>query len=104
VFALGLSLVGQKVMGNFAEVAWITILKLGIQPLLTYVLVMHVFTLEPLWSKAAVILSAMPVGALAFVIAQQYDVYVARASTSVLISTAISVVTVSFLLIWLPSG
>jgi malonate transporter len=104
LFALGLSLVGRQVMGNAVEVIWLTLLKLGIQPLLTYLLVVNLFAMDPLWSQAAVILSAMPVAALVFVISQQYDVYVQPASTAIVVSTGISVGTISFLLIWFGGG
>ena len=64
----------------------------------------HVFTMDPFWSKAAVILSAMPTGANAYVVAQQYNVHVETASSVVVVSTGMSVVTISVLLIWLWVG
>jgi malonate transporter and related proteins len=60
--------------------------------------------MEPLWAQAAVILSAMPVGVNAYVIAQQYDVHIKTVSPAIVISTAISVVTVFFILIWFGIG
>ena len=88
LFALGLSLVAQKLGGDAIEAAWLVALKLIVHPLMTWALVTWVFEMPPLWSKAAVILAALPVGALVFVIAQQYDVYVRRASTAIVASTA----------------
>ena len=78
--------------------------KLVVHPAMTWVLVTYVFDMPPLWSKAAIILAALPVGALVFVIAQQYDVYVRRASTAIVVSTALSVATISLLLIVLGVG
>jgi malonate transporter len=49
-------------------------------------------------------LSALPVGALVFVVAQQYDVYVQRASSAIVVTTAVSVLTISLLLIWMHVG
>jgi predicted permease len=69
--------------------------------MLTLILVAYFFSLEPLWSKAAVILSAMPVGANPYVIAQQYDLHVETVSSAFIVSTAMSVATIFFLLIWL---
>lgn len=76
------------------------VLKLLVHPAATLLLATYVFVMEPFWSRAAVILAALPVSTLVFVVAQQYDVYVQRASTAVIVSTVLSVITVSLLLIW----
>ena len=60
LFALGLSLVGHKLISNVGEVIWLAVLKTVVNPILTFALVTNVFIMEPLWSQAAVILSAMP--------------------------------------------
>jgi malonate transporter len=104
LFALGLSLFGRKLLGDVAEVAWLTALKLLVHPMMTYMLATYVFAMEPIWAKSAVILSALPVGALVFVVAQQYDVYVQRASSAIVVTTAVSVLTISLLLIWMQVG
>jgi len=100
LFALGLSLVGHKLMGNVGEVIWLAALKTVVNPILTFALVTNVFTMEPLWSQAAVILSAMPTAANTYVIAQQYNVYFKTVSPAVVISTGMSVVTIFLLLMW----
>jgi malonate transporter and related proteins len=100
LFALGLSLVGRKLTGNVVEIAWIIVLKLLVQPIITFVLVAYAFGMDPLWTRAAVLLAAMPVGAGAFVIAQQYNVQVQRVSAAIVISTALSLATIFVLLIW----
>jgi malonate transporter len=51
------------------------VLKTVVNPILTFLLVTYVFAMDPLWSQAAVILSAMPAAVNAYVIAQQYNVY-----------------------------
>jgi len=61
LFALGLSLVGHKLIGNVGEVIWFAVLKTVVNPILTFLLVTYVFAMDPLWSQAAVILSAIPV-------------------------------------------
>ncbi len=104
LFALGLSLIDRKIAGNATEVIWLTALKLIANPILTFALVTYVFVLDPLWSQAAIILSAMPIGANPYIIAQQYNVHVETVSTGVVVSTGVSVVTVSLLLIWLGVG
>jgi predicted permease len=82
-------------------VIWLAALKVVVNPILTFVLVAYLFAMDPLWSKAAIILSAMPVGANPYVIAQQYDLHVETVSAAIIVSTGISVVTIFFLLIWL---
>ena len=104
LFSLGLSLVDRNVMGNAMEVIWLSTLKLIVNPILTFVLVTYVFAMDPFWSKAAVILSAMPSGANVYVIAQQYNVHVETVSSAVVASTGLSVITISLLLIWLGVG
>lgn len=104
LFALGLSLVGQPLRGQIGEVSWLVVLKLLVHPAATWLLVVYVFPMDPLWAKAAILLASLPAGALVFIIAQQYDVYVQRASASIVASTVLSVATVSALMILLNVG
>lgn len=101
LFALGLSLVGKSVLGHLGEVAWVIVLKLIIQPLLTFLLVFYVFELEPFWANSAVILSALPGATTIFIVAQQYDTYVHRASATILLTTAFSLISVTIIMILL---
>ena len=100
LFAVGLSLVGRKIVGNIGEVVWLSALKVVINPILAFVLVTYVFLMDAFWSQAAVILSAMPVGTNPYVIAQQYNVHVKTVSPTIVVSTAMSVVVVFFVLVW----
>jgi predicted permease len=104
LFALGLSLVGHKLMGNVGEVICLSVLKTVVNPTLTFLLVTYVFAMDPLWSQAAVILSAMPVAVNVYVIAQQYNVYLKTVSSVIVMSTGISIVTIFFSLIWFGVG
>lgn len=104
LFSLGLSLIGRQVKGSTAEAIWLTMLKVVVNPILAFALVTYVFVLEPRWSQAAIVLSAMPIGANPYIIAQQYNVHVEMVSSAVVISTVISVVTIPLLLIWLGVG
>ncbi len=101
LFALGLSLVGRKLLGDAKQVSSMVLLKLVVHPLVTFLLVTYVFELDKNWAQAAIVLSALPAGALVFVVAQQYNVFVQRASSAIVVSTAASVLTVSGLLICL---
>lgn len=98
LFALGLFLVGQKVTAGLGEVTWITFFKLIAQPALTWLLAFHVFDMELFWAVSAVLLAALPTGALVFVTAQQNGVYVQRASAGMVMSTVFSVITLTTIL------
>ncbi len=100
LFALGLSLVGRKLFGDALELSWMLALKLLAQPAITFLLVTYVFEMERDWAVGAVLLAGLPVGAVAFVVAQQYDVYVRRTSSAILLSTLLSLFTISGLLVF----
>lgn len=100
LFALGLFLVGQRMTAGLPEVAWITVFKLLIQPAVTWWLAFHVFEMDVFWAASAVLLAALPTGALVFVTAQQNGIYIQRASAGIVMTTVFSVVTLSALLAW----
>ncbi len=104
LFALGATLVGRPVSGGIGEVAYLTVFKLALHPALVWLVLGAGLGLDPFWVGVAVLQAAMPVGANAFVMARQYGVYVARASTAILVSTATAVVTVSFLVARFAGG
>ncbi|MDR6292106.1 hypothetical protein E9232_004644 [Inquilinus ginsengisoli] len=98
LFAIGLFMAGQALRTGLGEVGWITVLKLLWQPLITWGLAVTVFPMDPFWTASAVILAALPTGALTFVVAQRYGVYVERTSAVILVNTVVSVLTLSLLL------
>lgn len=104
LFAMGLFLAGRRLTRAWAEIGWLTLLKLIVQPAIAWWLAFEVLKLEPFWAASAVIMSALPVGATAFVIAQRYGVYVEEATTVTLVTTVVSFVTVSALLVWFGLG
>ncbi len=97
LFAMGMFLVGKPLSAGRAEVAWVVALKLIVNPAVAWLLAVWL-GLSPELTRGAVLLSALPTGALVFVVAQRYGVYEQRSSAVILISTIISVVTVSALL------
>lgn len=104
LFAIGLFMVGKPLRAGLGEVLWICLLKLVALPALVAWLAFGVFALDPLWAKAAVIQAALPIGALMFVLASGYGVYVQRATSAILLSTVFSVVTLSVLFLLLGLG
>ncbi|MBM3564829.1 MAG: AEC family transporter [Alphaproteobacteria bacterium] len=97
LFAIGLFLVGKPIRKEMGEIGAMTVIKLAVHPLVTWVLAFHVFAVDPVWATVAVVMAALPAGANCFVVAQRYDIYVARASGGVLLSTLFSVITLSAL-------
>lgn len=104
LFAIGLFLVGKPIRQDLGEVGAMVAIKLVVHPLVTWVLAFHVFAVETTWAMVAVVMAALPAGANCFVVAQRYGVYVQRASSGILLSTAVSVVTVSILFsLWIAN-
>ena len=100
LFALGATLYGLPYAERIRETAFMVVLKLVGYPALVY-LAMNVFLpdLDPVWRAVAVIAAAVPMGANVYLVAVRYETYVERASTAVLASTVLSVVTVSALVV-----
>ncbi len=100
LFAMGMSLYGFSVTAGAREISWVIVAKLLLHPILTWALGRYVFGLEGFWLESAVILAALPAGALIFIVAQRYNVYVQRAAASVVMTTAVSVVTLTVVFLW----
>lgn len=101
LFAAGLFIAGCSVRGATAEITWLVCAKLLLHPLITWWLAYRVFELEGILPAVAVVQAALPSGVPVFVLAQQYRTFVSRSSAAIVISTAISVVTISTLFIFL---
>jgi malonate transporter and related proteins len=102
LFALGATLTGFPISTGIGEVSYMTFFKLLIHPAAIWFATTRIFDVDPLWATVAVLGAALPVAANVFIVAKQYSTYVERVSSAILISTAISVVTVSALLTALP--
>ncbi len=101
LFALGATLASFPVSAGLAEVSYMTGFKLLVHPAAMY-LTTRLLGVEPLWATVAILGASLPVAANVFIVAKQYDTYVERTSSAILVSTIVSVVTVSALLATLP--
>jgi malonate transporter len=99
LFALGATLASRSVAGGAAEICYMTALKLFVHPAALLLTAAVIFDVDPLWTSAALLGASLPIAANVFIVARQYDVYVTRASGAVLVSTAVSMATVSTLLL-----
>jgi len=104
LFAMGVTLALRPLKRVPHEIAPITVLKLVVHPLLCYVMLSWIGHFSEIWVFSAVLLAALPTATNVFVIAQQYGVWVQRASASILITTCMSVVTVTGLLYMIRHG
>ncbi|HKH76010.1 MAG TPA: AEC family transporter, partial [Rubrobacteraceae bacterium] len=101
LFALGATLAGQPTSTGIAEVSYMSVFKLLVHPGAVW-FTTRLFGVDAFWATVAVLAAALPTAASIFILAKQYDTYVERASSAILVSTAVSVVTVSALLAILP--
>ena len=98
LFSAGLFMSGCSIKGETKEIAWLVFAKLLLHPLITWWLAYHVFALEGILPAIAVLQAALPSGVPVFVLAQKYNTFVTRSSAVIVVSTAISVVTLPALL------
>jgi predicted permease len=104
LFALGASLTRYRIAGDLPQVGVMAAFKLLLMPTLVWVSTHYVFPIEPLWGAIATINAAMASGANVFVLASRYDIFVARAASLVLISTALAAISAAVLLTWFAVG
>jgi malonate transporter len=104
LFSMGVSLALRPMKRVPAEIGYIVPVKLLLHPLVVYLALEAVGGFEPIWIYSAVLLAALPTATNVFVISQQYSVWQERASATILITTAGSIVTVSAILHLLRSG
>jgi malonate transporter len=102
LFALGATLTSFPISTGIGEVSYMTFFKLLVHPAAIWFATTRLFDVDPLWASVAILGASLPVAANVFIVARQYDTYVDRTSSAILISTAISVFTVSALLTVLP--
>lgn len=98
LFALGVT-VALRPAGHLPleSIAGLAIKLIG-HPILVYVILSLVGVFDPIWVYTAVLMAALPPALSVFVLATQYETYVERSSTAVLVGTLASIPT---LLIWL---
>jgi hypothetical protein len=91
---LGASLVGLDARAGWRETAATTAAKLALMPAITWAACIAL-GLGPLETAVAVTTAALPTGANAFILAQRYATGADRSGAAVVVSTALSVLTLS---------
>ena len=97
LFALGGSLAQRHGTERRGEAVAMIAQKLCLYPLIMLVSLSLIPHLDPIWWATGILAASMPMGANLYVIAEAYGSHVGRASLSVLISTALSLVSVTLL-------
>lgn len=104
LFAMGVTLALRPLKRIPAALGYIVPIKLILHPLAMYIALSWVGDFDRVWIFTAMLLAALPTATNVFVIAQQYGVWIERASASVLLSTTASVLTVSALIYLIAAG
>ena len=99
LFAIGASL-ATKSAERMHIAGWLSFCKLVLHPLFVGFAALFLFGVDPF--KAGVIISAaaLPVAGNVYILAQHYGVAPHRVSAAILVSTALSIVTVSLVIAW----
>jgi hypothetical protein len=99
LFAIGASL-ATKSAERLHIAGWLSFCKLVLHPLFVAFAALFLFGVDPF--KAGVIISAaaLPVAGNVYILAQHYGVAPQRVSAAILVSTALSIVTVSLVVAW----
>lgn len=104
LFVMGVTLALRPLKRRPVELTYIVPIKLIVHPALMYLALSWVGDFQPAWVFTAVLLAALPTATNVFVLAQQYGVWIERASATILVTTVLSVLTVSALLFAITSG
>jgi predicted permease len=93
LFAIGASLATSRAE-RLHVASWLTLCKLVLHPAAVALAALWIFRVPDFPAGVLVAAAALPVAGNVYILAQHYQIAVARVSASILISTAISVVTV----------
>lgn len=101
LFGLGGALNEYRLADNWSQALAMSALKLIVQPLIAWVLMVPILRVDPAIARYGVLLASMPAGINVYVFATYYNRGVSVATNVVLISTVASLVTVSAWLLFL---
>lgn len=100
LFAIGASLAGRSADG-WQIAAWLSFAKLVLHPALVAVAALWLFPVDPTAGGVMIAAASLPVAGNVYILAQHYGVAPQRVSTSILISTAVSILTVTAVIAWM---
>jgi len=103
LFAIGASLVGRGAE-RWQIAAWLSFAKLILHPLAVAFSALVLFKVDAQAAGVMIAAAALPVAGNTYILAAHYGVAPQRVSTSILISTAVSIVTVTAVIAWVTGG
>ncbi len=95
LFVMGVTAALRPLQRIPLELGYLVPIKLIAHPALMYFLLSQIPDLDPVWLHSAVLLAALPSATNVFVIAQQYGIWEERASSAVVVSTCLSIISVT---------
>ena len=102
LFAIGASLAGKSAE-RLTVAGWLSFCKLVLHPAAVAAFGLHVFAVDPVSAGVMIAAAALPVAGNVYILAQHYRAAPARASAAILVSTAASVLTVSWVIGWVTT-
>ena len=103
VFAIGASLTFQSAE-RLEVAAWLSFCKLILHPACVAFSAFALFSVERFSAGVMVAAAALPIAGNVYIIAQHYGVAPQRVSASILISTAVSIITLSVVIALVGTG
>jgi len=104
LFTLGVTVALRPLQKMPWEVPFLTVVKLLLHPVLVFLLLSLFGPFDQVWVNTAVLMAALPPALNVYVFARQYDVWVAQASSAVLIGTVVSVLTLTTVMWMVKTG
>jgi malonate transporter and related proteins len=99
LFAIGASL-ATKSAERLAVAGWLSFCKLVLHPVAVAFAALVLFDVDPHAAGVMIAAASLPVAGNVYILAQHYGVAPQRVSASILISTALSIVTVTVVIAW----
>jgi predicted permease len=103
LFAIGASL-ATKSAERLQIAAWLSFSKLVLHPLAVAFAVLVLIPVEPYVAGVMIAAAALPTAGNVYILAAHYGVAPARVSATILISTALSILTVSAVIAWVGAS
>ncbi|UWR24260.1 AEC family transporter [Sulfitobacter sp. S190] len=103
LFAIGASL-ASKSAERLSVAGWLSFCKLVLHPAFVAFAALVLFHVDPYKAGVIIAAAALPVAGNVYILAQHYNVAPARASAAILVSTALSVLTVSAVIAWVTGA
>ncbi len=104
LFTMGVTVALRPMKRIAADMPVLLAIKLLLHPVIVLVLLSALGPFDPIWVFTAVLMASLPPALNVFVMASQYQVWVERASSLILVGTIASVVTVTGLLWLIAAG